>query len=277
MTTLTQCPDCGKEVSAATSLCTGCGRLVQLQAEAPVQAAIPGSAGSSRWSSLKNLLVICAGVALFSLGVLALYHYLPRRDAPPAQAEKPAAQEAGDRADRGIVPEGLPAATDFIPLKRGLAEIEKLYGKSMELVSSAPIGPGPLEGGTLKTYRTETATDEIAFREDRVYKRILAFNISEIEGEVASFCSSVYLLALYPTAYDIKYSRDAVPAGVRANSGTFGAKCAALRSSGGVAAEQYEIDGDYVFGCINQDNTRLEFVITSEGLFKTERLSRSAR
>jgi hypothetical protein len=265
MTVENKCPDCGKHAP--------------LQAEATAGAAIKASADSPHFNSLKNLLVICVGVVLFALLSLALYRYLPQKEAGntlPAQADKPAGQETAGKAASGTVP-AASAAPDFIPLKRSLAEIEKRYGGKMQLDGTALIGPGPLEGGTIKTYRTGTGTDELTLKDEKLYKRTLAFNIAEIEGEVGEFCSFVYLLALHPTAYDTNYAQEAIPAEVRAKAEAFGLKCAELRAANGQATEQFEIDGGYAFGCINPDNTRLRFVVSSVGLFRAEKIREAAR
>jgi len=217
--------------------------------------------------------VISGGALLFVLLSLALYRYLPSRgpgDAVPAPAAIPAGQEAAGGPGGAAVPASASPAPELVPLKRGLAEIERLYGNKMRFEGEALITAGPLAGCTLKTYSTGTAIDELTVKGEDLYKRSLAFNISEIEGDVGTFCSSVYLLALYPTAYDIKL--ETVPAEIRSGAERFGAKCARLSPAGGQPAEQYEIVGDYAFGCINPGSGRLKFEVSSESLFRAEKI-----
>jgi len=276
MPDIIQCPECGKEVSTVNSRCAGCGRYFPLKAEAAAGAGKPVPANNViQGGGLKAFSAIGIGALLFIFLTMALYRYIPGRDAvktPPARANNPAAQAGGSGADKETIPAGAPAPTVMVPLKRSLAEIEKLYANNMQFEGSALIGSGPLAGGTRKIYSTGTAIDELLLKEDRLYKRSLAFNIAEIEGKVSSFCSTVYILALYPTAYDKQYSLETVPDEIRAKAELFGAKCAALRAAGGQAAEQYEVDGDYAFGCVNQDNARLKFEVGSEALSRAEKI-----
>lgn len=269
MPDIIQCPECGKEVSTVNSRCAGCGRHFPLMAEAAAGAGKPVPANNVvQGGGLKAFSATGIGALLFIFLAMALYRYIPGRD--PANA--PPVQALGSAADKGTVPAGASVPPGMVPLKRSLAEIEKLYANNMQFEGSAMIGSGPLAGGTRKLYSTGTAIDELLLKEDRLYKRSLAFNIAEIEGKVSSFCSTVYILALYPTAYDKQYSLETVPEEIRARAELFGAKCAALQAAGGQAAEQYESDGDYAFGCVNQDNARLKFEVGSEALFKAEKI-----
>lgn len=252
------------------SCCTGCGRPVPVKADAAAGAGKPIPANNViQGGGLKAFSAIGIGALLFIFLAMALYRYVPGHDPAdvlPARGEDPAAKEAA----RGGYTEKIPAR--LVPLRRSFAEIEKLYAKNMQFEGSAMIGSGPLAGGTRKIYSTGTATDELLLKEDRLYKRSLAFNIAEIEGKLSVFCATVYILALYPTAYDKQYSQETVPDEVRARAGLFGTKCAALQAAGGQAAEQYETDGDYAFGCANQDNARLKFEVGSEALFKADKI-----
>jgi len=240
---------------------------------------MPDTTQRTGTDGLKNFSLFLIGVAL-CVFVPVLLNYPPRRSsgaALPGPGERPAGQEAGGAEDTGIIPGGTPEAPDILPLERSLTEIERLYAGKMELAGTTLLTSGPLSGGTIKTYRTGTATtDELELKGDLVYKRSLAFNISEIEGNAASFCSSVPLLVLYPTAYDKQLVQYELPIAVRHNAAKFGSECAALRPDAGQQAEQYEIIGDYVFGCINSDNTRLKFVVSSEGLFRAEKFGTAA-
>lgn len=277
---MNQCPDCGREISPVNSRCEGCGKYFPPKAEAPAAGGSPDPAPagpSGQWSDLKNLLFIGSGSVVFIFLTLALYRAVPRQALPPAgQASGAAAGPGSLPAPAPVqtalpVPADSPAPSAMAPLTRSLEKIEELHGKAIEPVGKTPITAGPLEGGTLKTYHTGSAVDELSVKDGKLYKRSLSFDIAGIGAGVESFCSAVYLLALYSAAYDLDYTQASAPAELKARADEFGAKCAALGDGPGRSSEQYMAAGAYVFGCVNEGNKRLKYETMSEGLFKAEK------
>jgi len=222
-----------------------------------------------------GLLIVCLAYALYSS--LRRQQTAAAVPLPVTAASAPGNEPRADRAPAGSAAAGIPLTQDILPLKRSLADIEKRYGKKLELIRLTLVGPGQLEGNTVKTYKTGTATDELITRNGILYKRTLAFNISEIDGDIGAFCSAVFVYALYQTAFDLAYSSAAVPEKVKIDGDWFGAKCAELLKSGGQAAAHYEVHGGYAFGCINPGDGRLNFETVSEGLHRAEKAAVAAK
>jgi hypothetical protein len=276
MSATVKCPDCGKKISEVNSCCTGCGRFVAVPEKAPAGAASPVFANNSLQGSPRTLLAICLGTVLFVFFVPEVFRRQARpvpADTASAQAGGPAGQAAGSRRAARDAPPVTPAAPDGVPLKRSLAEIERRYGRNMRLEGETLTGAGY----AVKSYRVGTGADELTLREGRLFKRSMAFNIAEIEGAVGSFCAAVYIHALHPTAYDINYSADALTGEVRSKAELFGSRCAALRAAGGREARHYEADGAYVFSCVNSNNTRLRFEVSSQEYFRADNTGGRAR
>lgn len=269
MATVINCPYCGKENPAAAPHCIGCCR------ELPPQGAARPAAGAGpvQGNGAKTWFNICAGLLVFVLVAQALYRNLPRHAAgntPSWPAGQPEKRQTGGGRDMGIIP-GAPGEPDIVPLSQSQAALEKNYGPKMKLAESATISAGPLEGGLVKAYKTETAIDELTARDGRLYRRSLSFNIREIGEGVGSFSALVYILALYQTAANTKYTLETAPAELRAEADAFGAACAALRAGGAQEAEADEVHGDFRFSCVNAGGRRMKYEVSSEGLFQAER------
>lgn len=205
---------------------------------------------------------------LFFIGCVCLalfYHVQKSRPAaaPPAPAKPAAAAEA--------LP--LPAAPEMKPLGRSLEGITSRY-KNMQPGWVEPILSGPLEGGTIRKYTVQTATDDLSTLGDKVYRRVMSFRLAEmveqVEGTHANFSGLVFIHALYPSAFDQQNDPKEVPPELKKMADAFGEKCGALAELGARTAEHRETHDGYVFYCSNKDTTRLIYGVCSEGLLAAE-------
>lgn len=234
-----------------------------------VSGAVPKTVSAAevfRGGEARSLLLLLAGLALFITAARFIYR---RTSAPPPAPSAPAAPIPAAPSPAPVEPPAQPAPAGLAPLKRGVAAVEKKYGKGMRLQGDTPIAEGSLKGGFVRSYKVGSGSDVLTASGDALYRRSLTFLVKEIDQKKEDFAALVYILALYPAAYDAEFGPEGAPEEVRAKAFMFGARCAALMGNPG--HEHYAVDGDYVFGCINEGDERLRFEAVSAGLFREEK------